>query len=439
MPVRFRVSTAFDQPQAVIGQPPSVKYAALTAGTDRRPGGAGMVRRGGRLTRVTLRLVLLLGGVAVAWCAHEIATAGAAQAAGRPTPVDAAAHRSTDALNPPCGHHRPALDPTRPTRSTGEHLPASASRSRPTPHRPTHVTGTPPPRHRAAHRPARHEPADHPPATAGRPAPPSPVGSPLRPAPLPARLVPASHPATEVPPATGLLRPGADAVPVPHTAASRPVTGPVGAGPPDPVAGAPRPATRPLGPVLSPVWNDSPVWDGRRPGLDHVPKPGRPAEDDPGQPADANPGRPGQDDPGQNNSGRPTKPAAVPPAAPTPAADPVGPVTDIRPVVFGATDRVSRAGWGHRPSPRTHWSFTAVSPAPRPGRPGHTPPLPADIASGSGTHAPGTIGSGLTVPGDLADVSAPGWAPPAQSGRPCRDRSHGAHPSRSPRPGTRPA
>ncbi|MGW5670838.1 hypothetical protein ACWEVO_23260, partial [Micromonospora sp. NPDC003776] len=66
-----------------------------------------MTRRGGRLTRVTLRLVLLLGGVAVAWGAHEIATAGAAHAATRSAWVSVTAHPVAEAHSPRRGHHRP--------------------------------------------------------------------------------------------------------------------------------------------------------------------------------------------------------------------------------------------------------------------------------------------------------------------------------------------
>ncbi|MEU2637220.1 hypothetical protein ABZ591_21895, partial [Micromonospora fulviviridis] len=64
-----------------------------------------MTRRGGRLTRVALRLGLLLGGVAVAWGAHEIAAGAAAQAAERPPagPLTAAVGLLTDTLNPLLG------------------------------------------------------------------------------------------------------------------------------------------------------------------------------------------------------------------------------------------------------------------------------------------------------------------------------------------------
>ncbi|MEU1689806.1 hypothetical protein ABZ452_31340, partial [Micromonospora sp. NPDC005707] len=61
-----------------------------------------MTRRGGRLTRVALRLGLLLGGVAVAWGAHEAATDSAAHAADRPpaTPLTAVVDLLGDTLSP---------------------------------------------------------------------------------------------------------------------------------------------------------------------------------------------------------------------------------------------------------------------------------------------------------------------------------------------------
>ncbi|MGW4297058.1 hypothetical protein ACWEH1_29040, partial [Micromonospora chersina] len=64
-----------------------------------------MTRRGARLTRVALRLGLLLGGVALAWCAHEVAAGAAAHAAERPPsgPLTAAADLLTDTLHPLMG------------------------------------------------------------------------------------------------------------------------------------------------------------------------------------------------------------------------------------------------------------------------------------------------------------------------------------------------
>lgn len=439
MPVRCRMSADFDQPQGVIGRPLSVKYAALIAGAGRRPGGAGMTLRGGRLTRVTLRLVLLLGGVALAWGAHEIATAGAAQAADRPAPVSSPAHRVTDVHRPPPGPHRPALGPARRHPATGQHTRAGAPPTRWTPHRPPHVTAAPPPRHRPPRCTARHKPTDHRPATAGRPAPKPSAPDPLRPATRPAPAMPAQHPAT------GVLRPGpvGTGVPGPDPGVLRPVPEPVGTDLPPPTARAPRPATHPLGPVLAPVR------DGLEPVLGPVLTPGKPASDEPGrapeddsaQPAD-DPGQPVKDDPGQpvkDDPALPTEPAAVPPAVPAPAAGPIGPIFEIRPVVFEATDRVSRAGQAPSASLRTEWSFTAVVVALRTGQPGQPVPLGSGIAAGSGTHTPGTTGSASAGHGELAEATARDWAPPAQSGRPCRDAGDRARPSRSPRPGTRPA
>ncbi|PWU54365.1 hypothetical protein DLE60_29880, partial [Micromonospora globispora] len=46
-----------------------------------------MSRRGGQLTRVTLRLGLLVGGMAAGWCAYSAVTSDAAYAADAPHAV----------------------------------------------------------------------------------------------------------------------------------------------------------------------------------------------------------------------------------------------------------------------------------------------------------------------------------------------------------------
>ncbi len=360
-----------------------------------------MTRRSGQLTRVALRLGLLLGGVVAAWGAHEIATADAAYAADRPAPVSATVDLVTGVLGPLLGSE-PVTGPGHPAPATDVHPPAPAPPSRSTPERPTQVTGAPWSRHRPAHRPARHTPTDRPSAPAGRPGPPTSANDPIRPTTRPAHAVPA--PAG---PATGTRRPVTELAGVlgPVAGALRPVTDPIREDLLAPVADALRPVTGPLGSIVALAWDAlKPVRDPLDPVL--------------------GPLYPGSE---------------VPPAAPPAPADQLGgPPSPSRPVV----DPVPAAVPGHAASTPA-WSNTASDgPAPgRPGRPDHPRPLRSDLAHRPGTYTPGThnpdtAGAGH---GELADAAAPGWAPPAEWGRRCHPTGGGLLPSRSPRPGTRPA
>ncbi|MGY0008191.1 hypothetical protein ACW0Q9_30305, partial [Micromonospora sp. I033] len=85
-----------------------------------------MSRRAGRLTRVALRLGLLLGGVAAAWGVHEVAAGAAAHAAERPpaAPLTATVDLITDVLGPVLGAVTPpAEDAARPSGAGGSPAP----------------------------------------------------------------------------------------------------------------------------------------------------------------------------------------------------------------------------------------------------------------------------------------------------------------------------
>ncbi|SCF01957.1 hypothetical protein GA0074695_2903 [Micromonospora viridifaciens] len=88
-----------------------------------------MTRRGGRWTRVALRLGLLLGGVVVAWGAHEAATSSAAYAADRPpaAPVDAAVDLLTGVLRPILDTATPLPAPDAPADETDPGTPSSGA------------------------------------------------------------------------------------------------------------------------------------------------------------------------------------------------------------------------------------------------------------------------------------------------------------------------
>src|SRR5690349_16405665 len=94
-----------------------------------------MTRRGGRWTRVALRLGLLLGGVVVAWGAHEAAATAPAHAADRPpaAPVDAAVDLLTGILRPVLEAGAPPPAPEAPTDVAAPSTRPAAPGSRPVP------------------------------------------------------------------------------------------------------------------------------------------------------------------------------------------------------------------------------------------------------------------------------------------------------------------
>ncbi|WP_346536718.1 hypothetical protein [Micromonospora sp. DPT] len=387
----------------------------IDLGDGRGRRGAGMSRRGGRWTRLALRLGLLLGGVVVAWGAHEAAITATAYAADRPpaAPTDAAIDLLTDVL-------RPVLDAATPEGRTDD-----AAAPAVTPLEPDSLAVPPPeriaPSHRAPEQPAT-RPGWSPTPAARRAEPPARVGTP--------------KPAAEASrPTTGLLgrdalTPTGDALrtvtePVrsgvltPLVDALRPVTGPVQADVVMPVTDALRPVTQPLTPILSPVWQGlQPVLEPLDPVLETL----EPVTDLLNPPA-----------------------ATPPPTTPSPASPVGGPVPGTGPGYTGpATGPVvaaparPAAGPDSSSIPPDWHTTTQLSSLPRlawPGAP-HLPWPDADSAP-----APGTSGSGASgaVHGNPADALTSVWTPPSVAGRRCHPAGGDALPSRSPRPGTRPA
>lgn len=337
-----------------------------------------MSRRGGQLTRVTLRLGLLLGGIVAGWSAYSAVSADAAYAADAPHAVTVNGTADLPRIS-----RTPDLRLTETTQSaeTSVRFPSAsgdggtvttADRSRVStgsraawgsrPDRPT----TSSPRHRtekaAPDRPDR--PAARTPARTGSGT--EPTGS----------RVPAT-------PTAHVGRPVA-----------KPGTGPV----PEPG----RPGTGTTRPVDS-----------------HVPKPE--AKDD----AHALPGP-------KEAAKTPSRDPGKSRAEPTLIARTARGLTPAVPVIVGllaVPHRHAKAGdWS---PPQAGGATTGR--APDPTRPD------AEPAPGAPAPHPGSVGTSQAGHGDAADASGAAWTPPVALAQPCRPDRAGDLPSRSPRPGTRPA
>lgn len=351
-----------------------------------------MARWGGRWTRVALRLGLLLGGVLAAWGVHEAAATPAAHAADRPpaAPVDAAVDLLTGVL-------RPILSTTAPpapeglTDHTAPGIPPSAADRQPAadrpPARPANQVTSPPPRpvQVATPKPAA---VNRPAIRAGDGEVLAPVGDVLRPVMEPVRA--------------GVFTPVSEVL--------RPVAAPVRAGVLAPVAHSLSPVTQSLAPILSPVMRElEPVLEPLDPVLEIL-------------------------DPVTDVLDPPIGPSATSSPAPTPigtvgvlvadagsVGEPAGPVA--------GPGLASTSTGRHTAYPRHHV-----------GSDGRYPFQP-DAGSMPAMPAPGTSGSGLsgTAHGGPADAPLSVWTPPSLAGRCCHPTGEDALPSRSPRPGTRPA
>ncbi|MEW2542040.1 hypothetical protein [Micromonospora chalcea] len=377
-----------------------------------------MTRRIGWVAYYTLRLGLLLGGVAAVWGAHEVAAGSAAHAADRPpltATVETLTHtlgavlglpasgavgvESTPAAAPASGTTAPAADATAPSADA--------------PGTPTSGTATP---GKAVATPPEAAPAATTPVT-GRVV--EAVVTPVR-----------DHVLT---PVTEGLRPATDPVRdhllTPVAEALRPLTGPVTEGVLEPVADVLSPVVEPLSPILGPVWRGlepvvaplDPVLDPLSPVTDLLDPPAA-SQPDPADPADPT-------DPGD-----PTAPAdPADPADPAGTADPAVKARPAAPARAGdsvtvAAGPVARAfaveQRGAAARSATQAVRTAADFAPTP-----VAPQPYDGAS----HAGGAVHS------EAADADACRWGLPTlahQYGRPSHERLPA---SRTSRPGTRPA
>ncbi|MET8908852.1 hypothetical protein [Micromonospora sp. NPDC004551] len=393
-----------------------------------------MTRGGGRLTRVALRLGLLLGGVAAVWGVHEAAAGSAAQAAERPpsgavrlltgtlSPVlDAVNHSISGAASAPVSGDRAGARPDRRvvTRPDGR---TAAPATRPGSARTWGSAGrrtAPDARHhdRRSAPSARHDgrrsgaDARH----AGRRSAPNtrhearrsgadarhearrsnadahgarwsradsrdgtrrPV-DPRRAATGPERRAGGGLGKALAPIRAGVLDPAAGAL--------RPVTDPVRDRVLAPVAGALRPVTRPLGPILSPVWRA--VEPVRRP-LGPILAPLTPVSDllhPPRGPVTTPP-------PGTNPPGKPpgTLPSASPPGKPPGTLPSASPPADAA----GTTGRADR------PAPRGSADTSGV--------PAHANGHAAEADAGLATRGPS----------DAIRTARPGQAGSGQPSRP---------------------
>ncbi|MFG3601334.1 hypothetical protein [Micromonospora chersina] len=442
-----------------------------------------MTRRGAGLTAVALRLGLLLGGVALAWCAHEVAAGATAHAA---ECAPAGPRSAAPGLLP--GALRPLLGAvtTPPTSAVSSGRARGATRPAPRDH-----ATAPAPRERAIprDRAARPAPRDR----AARPAPrhrAMPTRERFRPRPDKRaalrpegrRSAPAARPGParddarrSAPdpgtPAQRAHRPGPggalDAVvgPVrawvldPVTGTLRPVTGPLRSRVLGPVGGVRGPATRPVGSgVLTPVTRPlapglDPVWRGLksvREPLGHILKPLKPVTDRPDPPAGGETTPPPATPPPTGNPGTPPLADVGAPDPDVSTVDPGAPDPDVSTVdpgaPAGAEDPGSPTGAVDRAEPhrtnahRSSQATAATPPAPagterpRPVQPEHDRVPAAPVPTGNSA-----AGSAGASHGDAAIAGAATWTPPALTGHRCRPADGPAPASRSTRPGIRPA
>ncbi|GAA4562940.1 hypothetical protein GCM10023176_05800 [Micromonospora coerulea] len=383
-----------------------------------------MTRHGGRLTRLALRLGLLLAGVSGTWIAYDAVTGDAAYAAD-PAPAGTVT-RTVDLLR---ATSSPVLGTTPTDRSdrSAVAVPPTGTDG-PTPDPPPPAASTrpaPAPSTRPDHAPRGTSPQRRPGAAPTRPAPrsgrattsPSPTGEPIR-------VRPAEPASAGLHAVTGQV--------VKQVATGlRPVTRPVSSGLLRPVAAGLRPVTTPVVDGLGPVLN--PVWRGLGPvllPLDPVLEPLDPVREilQPSTGAPAPRPIPG---PG----GLPTE-VGTPPDSPT--GPPPGHATAAAPPLEVAGRTPSTAAATPQPAATVrHWSPHAGGGGHRhPGNPlrsdaGHLP-----LALVSDWSSAGSPGASHSV---AANASAGAWTPRVVMGRPCRSARPEGLSSRSPRPGTRPA
>ncbi|MBF5029192.1 hypothetical protein IRY44_05490 [Micromonospora sp. ANENR4] len=355
------------------------------------------------MARCTLRLGLLLGGVAVVWGAHEAAFGSAAHAAERPSgPLTATVGVLTHTLGTVLGL---------PTSEPGEAPTAGSGGATAEPATPAASAPAPAP---DATTPKPDTPASGTPASGtGRPkAPPAPA------TPVTGRVVEA------------VVTPVRDRVLAPVAEGLSPVTDPVQAGVLDPVADLLSPVVEPLRPILGPVWRGlEPVLDPLAPVLDPL-SPVTDLLDPPSAPDPGSPPAPGE--PGPVEPGPPAEPVhpADPAATPAPAAE-------------RAHDRPSRLGGPVLAAPAartltvvgTRWADPAQSRAPAAVGPAvHVTTTPAVPLPPHGlSHGGGAVHS------EAADADTNRWRLPTLAHRYARPTADPLPPSRTSRPGTRPA
>ncbi|MGC1215674.1 MAG: hypothetical protein WA890_31010 [Micromonospora sp.] len=337
-----------------------------------------MSRRGGQLTRVTLRLGLLVGGMVAGWCAYSAVCGDAAYAADAPPRVTA--NGTTDLP-------RISLSPD--LRLTETQSAQTSVRFRPVTRDGGTVTTADPSRVSTGSR-AGWEPRPDGPATSPRHR--TEKAAPARPdrpaARTPAKTGPGTEPTRSPTPATPTARV--------RRPVAKPDTGPV----PSPV----RPGTGTSRPVDSDVPSLEPQDDT------HVPPASRGTED---------------------ATEPPSPDAGQTPAGPTPIARTARGLAPAVPVIVGLLAVPHRhAKVGDWPPPQGE---ATAGRAPDP-----TPP-DAEPASETPAPRPGSVGTSQAGHADAADTSGAAWAPPVTLAQRCGPDRAGDLPSRSPRPGTRPA
>ncbi|SCG54964.1 hypothetical protein [Micromonospora halophytica] len=400
-----------------------------------------MGRRSGRFARGVVRLGLLLGAVAGAWIGYDTATSGAAYAADSPPatlvegPVEGVTGLLRSSLSPVVADPPPARRPGGPSTSPGTAAPTlpggsgggSDKRHTTTPSRQQADAG-PVRRHRpasgdaAGQRRGAASPTERAvPRSTDRKA-----GARLSPAsqavpsPATARLrdrlsAPAAH---TLEPVAGPLH---DRVVTPAAHVLEPGTGPLRDRLIGPVAGVLQPVITPVSGVLAPVL--VPVNRGARPlrgFLNPVLKPFDPLLR-PVAPVGSSAGR-------------------EPPVAAPPADEPTAPTALTAPSAGSGPSETATAGassvahthpYGRTAATRSSDAARPAlrSPAPDRYRPAH--PAPAGAPSHTGTSGGLQLGE--------ADTGLAAWVPPTTGCLRCRPTSPDAMPSRSPRPGSRPA
>ncbi|MFI7505457.1 hypothetical protein ACIBSS_01450 [Micromonospora aurantiaca] len=402
-----------------------------------------MSERTGWMARCTLRLGLLLGAVAVVWGAHEVASGSAAHAADREPsgPLTATVGVLTHTLGTVLGLPTSGTGAA-PSTGSGD---AAAQPTTPAAPAPAPDPAAPGP---AAPAPASDSAAPVPAPDAAAPKP----GTPASGTPLPGTGRPNAQPAPAAPvtgrvvdavvtpvrdhvltPVTDGLRPVTDPVSdhvlAPVAEGLRPVTDPVRAGVLDPVADVLAPVVEPLRPILGPVWRGlEPVLDPLDPVLDPL-SPVTDLIDPPAAPEPGSPPAPGEPVPGPAAPGAPIVPAD-PAATPAPAPERTH---DTPPRLGGpvlaapAARSLTVVG--------TRWVEPVRSRAPATvGPAAHvttTPALPLPLDGV--THGGGAVHS------EAADADANRWRLPTLTDGYARPAADPLPPSRTSRPGTRPA
>ncbi|WP_262011617.1 hypothetical protein [Micromonospora sp. Mcm103] len=402
-----------------------------------------MSGQAGWVARCTLRLGLLLGGVAVVWGAHEAASGSAAHAAERPSgPLTATVGVLTHTLGTVLG--LPASGPGEaPAAGSGDATAEPATPAAPAPAPGPDASGP------TASAPASDSAAQVPAPDATAPKPDTPAsGTPAsgtgRPKAQPAPATPVTGRVVEavvtpvhdhvLTPVTDVLRPVTDPVRdrvlAPVAEGLSPVTDPVKAGVLDPVADLLSPVVEPLRPILGPVWRGlEPVLDPLAPVLDPL-SPVTDLLDPPAAPDPGSPPVPGE--PGPVEPGPPAEPVhpADPAATPAPAAERAHDTPpDLGGPVLAAPAARTLTVVG------TRWADPAQSRAPAAAGPAvHVTTTPAVPLPPHGlSHGGGTVHS------EAADADANRWRLPTLAHRYARPTADPMPPSRTSRPGTRPA